>query len=433
MLFQHASRKNDQIAQEQVLVNEFSGPLLFDYVWWILTQAQKRQITTLYFLARDGYLLREIACKICEEYGFPIDCRYFYCSRASLRMPSYYFIGDEALDLLLIGGYNVTLNSLMQRAELTEEQCDAVQKECQLFEFERNATLSKKDFDLIVSRLRQSQRFRQFVVEKSKSHYANAIGYMRQEGMLDRKVVAIVDSGWTGTMQRSLRQLLASAGFNGEIVGFYYGMYATPKDTDDGTYLTWMFSARGGIRTKVLFNNNLFECLLSAPHGMTVRYEYRDGRYMPRLLSDSNEEQKAIIDRQIDMVMQYTKHRLKTFCFSMFNEKKIQNENIKRIRRYMAYPTCQEVDIYGRFLFCDDITEGYHLRLAGEEQIETLKGYSLIVRIFRKILKLNIGKTHVELFWPYGTIAYVPRWWKRTWYRWNVFGWELVRYVLQRK
>ena len=74
------------------LIKEFVGPILFDYVWWILYQAQQRGIQRLYFLARDGYLLREIAQQFCARFGLKIECRYLYCSRAALRMPSYHLL-----------------------------------------------------------------------------------------------------------------------------------------------------------------------------------------------------------------------------------------------------------------------------------------------------------------------------------------------------
>lgn len=64
---------------------EHTAPVLLDYVQWVLKEAQARNITTLYFLARDGFVLREIAERVCMKDRIPIHCRYLYCSRASLR------------------------------------------------------------------------------------------------------------------------------------------------------------------------------------------------------------------------------------------------------------------------------------------------------------------------------------------------------------
>ena len=85
------------------------APVLYGYVCWVLKEAEKRGICTLYFLSRDGYILRKIAQQICEKKKMRIECRYLYCSRASLRMPAYHLIGEEAYRLLFQGGYHVTL------------------------------------------------------------------------------------------------------------------------------------------------------------------------------------------------------------------------------------------------------------------------------------------------------------------------------------
>ena len=71
------------------LYETFPGRLMTDYVWWVLQEAEKAGIKTLYFLARDGWLLREIGLVICEHYSLDIECKYLYCSRISLRTPSY--------------------------------------------------------------------------------------------------------------------------------------------------------------------------------------------------------------------------------------------------------------------------------------------------------------------------------------------------------
>ena len=45
-------------------------------------------------------------------------------------MPSYHLIGTEADELILLGGYRVTLCSLLQRIELTATERAEVYAEC---------------------------------------------------------------------------------------------------------------------------------------------------------------------------------------------------------------------------------------------------------------------------------------------------------------
>jgi len=420
----------DRVKKEiaEPLSQMFTGPLLFHYVWWVLWQAKSRNIHMLYFLARDGYLLWKIAQQFCDTFHLPIECRYLYASRASLRMPTYHLIGKEAMELLTLGGYQVTLFSLLRRAELTSEERTAVYNDCGMEQPNENRLLTRSDLDKWRKALLNSKVFYDFIFRKSKAAYGNAIGYFRQEGLFDQREVALVDSGWTGSMQRSLRQLLQSAGFNGGLIGFYFGMYAVPKSPEDGTYLTWYFNHNSSPHIKIPFCNNLFECLLSAPHGMTTGYCLRGGAYEPEQLPAPQGAELDNIHENIGLVLEYVQDRLKELDFVAFCRENALRETRKRIRRYMAHPTRAEATYYGRFLFCDDTTEAYRFSLADKSQIHALKGYSIPARVWRRLF--SKGNAAVpELYWPYGTIAFLPCW-KRWWYRWNVYVWEWLRYTL---
>lgn len=411
-------------------VENFTGRILFYYVWWILYEAKKRNIETLYFLARDGYLLREIALLFCRKFSLNINCKYLYCSRASLRMPSYHLIGKEADELLTLGGYYVTLKTLLERAQLNEEERKSIYDEIGLTGVDEEKVLQRWDLEKIRIRLSESKKFHNYINEKSVKAYETAIGYLSQEKLLEQKNLAIVDSGWTGSMQRSLRQLLCSKGFSGQITGFYFGMYVEPKEAIDGTYLTWHFNAKGKVTYKIPFCNNLFECILSAPHGMTTGYKCKNGIFEPVMLDSYTQQQLDIIKSNIEYIRLYTNNRLSNINFEQFNYKEAQKETHSLIKRYMSCPTRNEVEMYSKFLFCDDITEKYHLKLADSSQVNTLHNYSIISRILRRVFKIAPKKPIQELLWPYGTIAYLPKW-KRQWYRLNVYIWEWLKYALR--
>ena len=414
----------------QTMAEKFSGPIVFQYVWWVLSQAQKRGLHRLYFLARDGYLLREIAQRFCKKFDLSIECRYLYCSRASLRMPLYHLIGEEAYKLLFLGGYQVTLSSLLQRAELNECERKAVCVDCGLSFEHENILLNKKQLHETCAMLRESKVFREYITEKSKAAYPKVLGYLQQEGVLDESKFAIVDSGWTGSMQRSLRQILESAGFQGKMIGFYFGMFAAPKSAEDGEYFPWYFDHCSHILRKILFCNNLFECLLSAPHGMTIGFSQENNRYMPVCLPSPAGKHLIQIQTQIEGILSYTDARLQRICFVDYHDKGAKRQVFQKVWRYMAHPTGDEAAYYGGFTFCDDITEAYQMPLASLEQANVLKGYSMIRRVGRKIFSCKQKEVLPELFWPYGTIAFLPIW-KRVWYRWNVYVWEWIRYMLR--
>ena len=379
------------------LNQKFVVPLLLNYVYWIIHEAERRGVETLYFLARDGYILQKIAIQICGREHIPISCKYLYCSRTSLRMPTYSLIGEEALDLLLLGGYQVSRKSLLERAELNQDQRSAVWRDCEETFEDEEQLLSHNGLERLRGKLRQSTVFHNLIIERSKEAYSSAVGYFRQEGLFDLERVAIVDSGWTGSMQRSLRQLLQSAGFQGELLGFYFGMYAAPKEAADGTYLTYYFNHAGQVRDKIPFSNNLFECLLQAPHGMTLGYGLQNGSYCPKLASCNNsagyEKTLAYVQEIVDIAREMGKKP-----YQVFEPEAARQETRVLIKRYMAHPTSEEAELLGRCLFCDDVSESYHSWLASPEQTKQLKRYSFFRRVWRRVCSKGDGNIQPELY-----------------------------------
>lgn len=401
------------------LSKEKVSPVLYGYVCWIIKEAQKRNIHILYFLARDGYVLKKIAETICDKKNIKIECRYLYCSRTSLRMPTYHFIGEEAYDLIFLNGYHVTLKSFFERVNLPPKSWDQVLEQANISD---EISLTKELSDLEIKQYRKaitsSSVFVEFLMESSKKSYSSTIKYLRQEKLLKQNTLAIVDSGWTGSMQRSLRQILEFSGWKGNILGFYFGMFALPKK-EDGEYLTFYFGKHYGKKNKVLFCNNLFECFLSAPHGMTIGYEENSTTRMiePIFAEKLNKTQLCQIEEQQRGILNGVNKCINlNISFSSMDCQKI-------LRKLMGHPKVEIVKIYSQFLFCDDITEKYHCSLIGSEDITDLL-------IGKKILKKIRNKNLAKVFWEYGAVALIRNPIKRLWYWLNVYIWKNITYSI---
>lgn len=164
-----------------------------------------------------------------------------------LAEPSYHLIGDEAYELLFLYGFHITVKTFFDRAGISEEQQKTILLE---MGYDRSDLLDReltRDESVYFTKsLRTNQTFNAILMKNSKEAYAPTIRYLEQEDVFKQDTFAIVDSGWTGSMQRSLRQLLHSKDFSGKIVGFYFGMFAEPKSAEDGEYLAGYFTKRRG-------------------------------------------------------------------------------------------------------------------------------------------------------------------------------------------
>ena len=406
-----------------------TGAVLLSYVWWILKQAQERGIRKLYFLARDGFLLREIALRMCKAFSLDLECRYLYCSRMALRMPCYWFLEDEAFDLLLQSGYYKTISGILTRGGLSRVEQEALLNEFGIPCARLDCGLSEPEFRSFTRLLRKSQTYRNLVMERSKAAYSGAVGYLAQEGLLSAPHVALVDSGWIGSIQRSIRQLLQHAGWSGQLTGFYFGMFQTSKDPADGTYLSWYFRENDGMHRKIFFCNNLLECILSAPHGMTLGYEMENGSWVPRL-AWQDPAVLPVIQEQLRSIIYFTEQALPNLSFQAFKPELLSRMTYRLLKQLMYSPSPQNVRAYQEFLFSDDITGCCPTGLVEPGQLDRLNQYLLFPRLWKKCFPGSGKRAVPEPFWLYGSVAMLPRW-KRGWYRFNIFVWEWLRYTLR--
>ena len=372
-------KKRQWIPDAQAAVSMFVlGPVLLSFLLWIFRQAERAGRYRLYFLARDGYLMYRLAEKLCRMYGLPFDCRYLYASRLAWRLPEQHLIGEDFLERVCRGGMNVTFASLMRRAGLTPEEAERVAAEI----------CPGKGMDVILSRkeirdlrvlLSGCRTFLESARKHSEECLEPAIAYLRQEGLFEEVPYALVDSGWIGTMQESLRHLLESAGYRGKTEGYYFGLYSLPPQADRQLFHGFYFEPETGLRRKARFSNCLFECIFTAPHGMTLGYEQKDGRWQPRLAAVAGAQEERV-RRQLGLLEQYVLAAADAYGESLCREAEgLDPEAL--LSGFMANPSREESLCFGSFSFSDDVTEDHMQPLASRLTQRQLLDHHLPFRL----------------------------------------------------
>ncbi len=388
------------------------APILMDFSLWLLGEAQKRGISTLYFLSRDGYALYRVAQYAGERFRYPIECRYLYCSRRSLHLPVYQFDEAGAFDHLFVESKRCTLSAILQRGGMTEEQTAAILEELQ---FDRNRIekrlLTSEIVDL-KAKAEKSDAFRAALLENSQAACQTTMAYLQQEGLLDRPTIALVDSGWSGTSQRAMEQLLTAQGYGGRVVGFYFGLY---RDAPDGraSMDAWYFTEQRSFWNKVLFSPSLFECMVSAADGMTMGYACENGVCIPVKKNKLPEDQQRAKEKQLEAILDGCK------CWKPHRWGALRARG--RFRRLMAFPSKKEVDCYGVFLFSDDSAGASLVPLCGKEDVAAAKAFT-----WRNEWQCRLkGKCNLHnLYWVYGAVSLLPGGWERLWHRLNAITLE---------
>lgn len=386
------------------------APVLCKYVLWVLSEAINSGKKRLYFLARDGYSMYKVACEICSKLNLPIECRYLYCSRYALRGAEYWLLKEKSMDYICLGGMNVTFAKVMSRAGLSDAEATEVAK--QLGYADRmTETMSYSEVIALAPILVSCPIFMDLMLTHSKEKYPLVCEYLKQEGMLEDIPYAIVDSGWVGSMQKSLQHILVSMGYQGTLEGYYFGMYEYPKDVDAGTYHVWYFGPKEELRRKVYFNNNLFECIFSSPESMAIGYEWVEGQYCPVFEKEENPNKEKVehITAYLEkyarlLVERYDGHKLKA-------DADFTDIAARLLKNLMGRPTRLEAKVYGDYVFCDDVIGEKSERLATRLTYEEIKENRLINKFANVFLKK--GKHVRESAWPEASVMLVEKAGKR--------------------
>ena len=388
------------------------APVIINFVLWVLKSAEQQGIKRLYFLSRDAYPMYLAAKELLkkESLGIEIDIRYLRVSRYSLRIPEYHLLGEQCLDRIFLSGIDISMYQILNRAQLSEEEMIQVCRELQ-YEKDLRDILNRAEILQLKERTMDACKIGvcsllSMVYRHSKECFDNTLGYLSQEGMLDDVRYAVVDSGWVGSIQKSLQNLLATAKPDIKVYGYYFGLYELPEDTRGCEYKAFYFMPKGSISRKTKFSNCLFEVVYSEPCGMVKYYDRSEKLYVPVL---------SAVESPNEGQLKNNEKVLKTFIGELIKEQAVLKEQFKQMNketvkvveklfsRLMAHPSKWEASYYGGQMFSDDLADEHMRKTANELSQQEIRDLRALSKI--KIM-LGLSKKVIhESAWIEGTIV----------------------------
>lgn len=279
---------NDEKAQ---LGASLAGPILFPYIYWLLDQAQKRGIERLYFIARDGYILKLIADLIIKENNLPIKTKYIYGSRKAWRI-SALNLDDDELYRQFIQFTMYEPKKIPQAFGLTKEEFLSI-----LPKKLRNYSTSKPD-NRLAEYLYNNKDVLKFAIEKNRAQKECVINYLKNTIDCTDDKFAFVDLDGSGLTQNCLARLMNNF-YDKNIKSFYYAVTpACCRSLNLEKYYYYTLK-RGNM-------GNMLELLTRAPHGQTLKYANQDKNFEPILEQIDVENFKAWgFDNYINGMLEY--------------------------------------------------------------------------------------------------------------------------------
>lgn len=261
---------------------KYAGPVLYSYAEWIVEQAEKKNIRRLYFIARDGYLIKKIVDIIIVKRKIDIKTSYIYGSRKAWRMPSLSKMHYN-LYQMMIWSHTNKIYTLMDLAEVLhvslEEFCSFLPGT--LKNIKSNFHITNVELEYIVDKLSKNEDFKDWHLDKLRKEKVLVKRYLEQEVDITDENFAFVDVAGGGLTQGCLRELLKDS-YQKPIHTFFFKIdrvnlvEGSITDTFMPSYLT---------------NDLTVEMMCRAPHGQTKCYRMADGKIVPEL---EGEESRAL-------------------------------------------------------------------------------------------------------------------------------------------
>lgn len=370
------------------------GPVLCGFVIWVLKEAPRRGIRTLYFLSRDGWMMAEAAKRLCGALGVRMEIRYLYCSRLSLHRAYAHIDMEKALRLLLRPSLQMTPRSLIARTMLPAQQQEACLRQLAL-PCGPDAPLTPDQGDELRKRLCSDPAFVRWMSAEAKAAYDALQGYLKQEG-LEEGAYAIVDSGWIGSLQMTLSAMCEAMGLP-QPQGFYFGLSRLQPGADPAAYHAYFFSPSSDLRRRAFFVPALFEAVYGAPHGMCAGYRQEAGRWVPVCLKQDERARRwaKALGAQISAYAD----QLATRDLRTISDERNAALAHRLLYLLMVRPTAQEAAWLGALRFGDDPLH-QDGELAPEQPDDALRAYALSGRLKQKVTHQPLAMSA----WPAGSV-----------------------------
>jgi FMN phosphatase YigB (HAD superfamily)/uncharacterized membrane protein len=273
-----------------------AAPLLIGFTLWTLKRAQQLGLKRLYFVARDGQILLEIARRLLPKLDFDCELRYLYGSRQAWLLPSLTTLDETELDGIFPLSKDVdylSVRIVLARFALEPETISGALERLGLAASDWERNLSAAERQSLRQGLLTEPEIRQQILQSAAQQRQVMMRYLDQEGLLETQQVGFVDLGTGATLHSALATVLATAELKPP-VSFYLGLRAEVKQTQFPLPEPYLYDARlklGFLDRPGL--TGLLEAVCSADHGSVIGYQLQGDRVEPLMAAKTNDRVMA--------------------------------------------------------------------------------------------------------------------------------------------
>lgn len=252
-----------------VLGCSIGGVMLYPYVKWLLEDAVKRGIRRLYFIARDGYILKEMAEELVRSRGLQLVIKYIYGSRKAWRIPDSENLESEIWEIYTRSFQDRICNvsDLAEFLQISDEELKKYLPD-RLWDGKRWGVADVRG---VLTYLLQMPEFAEVLKKVYARKRRLLVTYLQQEMDTTDEGFAFVDLAGSGYTQECLAKVMGQF-YSGTIKNYFYRMDCVKEAECDYFVFYPMFVPYFTI----------LEMMCRAPHEQTIGYaQGEDGKVVP--------------------------------------------------------------------------------------------------------------------------------------------------------
>lgn len=338
------------------------GPLITVFIHILVYEVQRENFQRLYFIAREGFLLKKLFNLFSESlYGKNCPKSVYLCiSRYTSFLASIRFLSDRELKYATWGS-NLKIKDVLNRLGIQEIEVikNLLMKHnldpCEPFD---GGKTEKSFYNLYTD-----PEFAKIIIRNSQVIRELTEQYLRQLNFFSNgSRIALIDVGWTGTIQDCIEEVFSEIPDFPTISGYYLALNSPIIDELQRNKKGLIYDYREPHPEEMfitLFREALeFSC--RAYHSSTMGYKKLDnGRVIPLFKNNSNNRvEEKQINKYISIIqkgiMDFAKEYLKLVKILDINPIELQPFIVKLYDLYTSFPSKEQINALERIANSDD-------------------------------------------------------------------------------
>lgn len=290
----HLSEDNLASSDPETIGFSVLAPLLTAFADWLIAQAKMDGVERLYFLSREGEILKKVYDEWATGIGEAPESRYLEVSRRAVLVPTITGL-DDIYEIAKETFFSNTVESfLLERygLELNQNDMEEIYRR-RLWQRDRPVRIKNGNIHAVIKLL---DYLAPRIISIAESEQDALKDYLQLSGLSDTKNMAVVDVGYSGTIQSRIMELLDC-----KIHGYYIMTSRKGKDVIEKYDVNMIGAVHNYVdhttRLPVLYLRNFqFEKFLSSDAAQLLYYKKNKGspQAIYRELSDPERNSKQI-------------------------------------------------------------------------------------------------------------------------------------------